>query len=256
MKTLLLSTVALAAFAAAPALAQDAVGSVSLGYAHAEADVGPLSLDGDAVGLEANIAIPVTGEWTVVLDSALTLTDSDDPQQDTSTIGGRAHVTRAFGDLRVGAFAGGSQLADETLWSFGASAQKYFERATVTGAVAYGSVEGVDADLWSVGGDFAYFVSPALRLNAGASWSTVDFAGGDTDGWSANLGGEYQIPGTALSLFGGYEHAELKDLDVKADTVKVGLRMSFGGDLRARDRSGADLGRSIGGLAGALGLGL
>lgn len=256
MKTLLLSTAALAAFAAAPAMAQDAVGSVGVGYAHAQAEVGPLEFDGDAVGLDANIAVPLTGEWTVVLDSALTLTDSDDPQQDTSSLGGRVHLTRAFGDLRVGAFAGGSQVADETLWSFGAEAQKYFDRATVTGAVAYGNVEGVDADLWSVGGDFAYFVSPALRLNAGASWSTVDFAGGDTDGWAANLGGEYQIPGTALSVFGGYEHAELKDLDVKADTVKVGLRLSFGGDLRARDRSGADLGRAVGGLAGVLGLGL
>ena len=36
--------------------------------------------------------------------------------------------------------------------------------------------------------------------------------------------------------------AALDDLDVTVDTFSVGLRYTFGGNLRARDRSGADLG--------------
>lgn len=255
MKALFFATAAVAAFAAAPALAQDSVGSVGLSYNHGEAEAGPLEFDGDAVTLDASIAVPVAGDWTVVMDAGLNIADHDDPMQDSSTVNGRVHVTRAFGDTRLAAFAGGSEVADETLWSFGAQAQHYFDRTTVTGLVAYGKVDGADADLWTLGGDVAYFITPALRVNAGGSWNTIDYNAGDTDAWTAGLGGEYQIPGTAMSVFGGYEHAELKDFDVKSDAVKVGLRLSFGGDLQARNRSGADLGRTVGGVANVLGYG-
>ena len=41
-----------------------------------------------------------------------------------------------------------------------------------------------------------------------------------------------------VSVFGGYSHAELNDLDVSINTVTVGIRVNFGGTLRDRDRSG------------------
>jgi len=42
---------------------------------------------------------------------------------------------------------------------------------------------------------------------------------------------------------------------VSMDTISVGLRFSFGGNLQSRERAGADLGRTaagVGGMAGAL----
>ena len=59
-------------------------------------------------------------------------------------------------------------------------------------------------------------------------------------------------PGTPWSITGGYDHAELSDIDADADTFKIGVRYSFGGDLKARDRSGADLGLGSNVLLGAL----
>ena len=53
----------------------------------------------------------------------------------------------------------------------------------------------------------------------------------------------------------GFTHAELEDVDVSMDTISMGLRFSFGGDLQSRERAGADLGRTAagsGGMAGAL----
>ena len=62
------------------------------------------------------------------------------------------------------------------------------------------------------------------------------------------VGAEYEFAGTPFSLTGGYERTTLDDFDVDADTFQIGLRYSFGGGLQARDRAGANLGRTIGGV--------
>ena len=54
--------------------------------------------------------------------------------------------------------------------------------------------------------------------------------------------GEYQFAGTPWSLTGGYSHAKIDDADLDVDTFTIGVRYSFGGDLKARDRSGVFLG--------------
>lgn len=255
MKSLFLATAAVAAFAAAPALAQDSVGSVGVTYSKADIDFAGLSDEAESAAVDAGVAIPVTSDWTVTLDGGFNLVlDGADDVDDSST-NGRVHVSRTFGNVRVGGFAGGAESAGEQLWSFGGEAQAYLnDQITLTGVVAYETVESTDADIWSVGGDASYFVTPTFRVNAGAGWSTVDFgAGVDGDGWSANVGGEYQFPGTGVSVTAGYVRSEIADLDLKADTINVGLRFSFGGDLQTRQRSGADLGRTVAGVGSLLG---
>lgn len=255
MKTLLLATAAVAAFAAAPALAQDSVGSIGATYVNTEVDALGVSDEADGAVIDAAFAIPVTGAWTVTVDGGFGYAFDGAPGSDNSAVNGRIHASRMFGDVRVGAFAGGADAGDERLWSFGAEAQTYLQQVTLTGSLAYESIESVDADIWSLGGDAAYFVTPRLRVNGGASWSTIDAGGADADGWQANVGGEYQIPGTGLGLTANYTHAEFEDFDLTAETFMVGLRVSFGGDLQTRQRAGADLGRTvagIGALAGAL----
>lgn len=255
MKSLFLATAAVAALAAAPAFAQDGVGSIGVTYMNTELDVAGLGAESEAVVLDAGFAIPVSGDWTVTVDGAFAYAIDGAANQDDSAVNGRVHGSRTFGDVRVGAFVGGSEAADEQLWSFGAEAQTRFDKVTLTGSLAYETIEGVDADIWSLGGDAAYFIRPNLRVNGGLGWSTIDAGGLDTDGFSANVGGEYQFADTGISLTAGYTHAEFEDFDLDADTVSIGLRFSFGGDLQTRDRAGADLGRTvagIGALAGAL----
>lgn len=254
MKALFLATAAVAAFAAAPALAQDGVGSIGVAYQNSDYEVGPLGAKAETARIDGAFAIPVTADWTVTLDGAFAYNFDSDFGGDNSNVNGRIHASRNFGNVRVGGFVGGSEAGDEQLWSFGGEAQMNMDKLALTGSLAYETLDGVDADIWSLGGDAAYFITPNFRVNGGAGWTTVDAGVLDTDGWQANVGGEYQFANTGFGLTANYNHAELNDFDISVDTFTVGLRFSFGGDLQTRQRSGADLGRTaagLGGLAGA-----
>lgn len=247
MKSLLLVTSALAAFAAAPALAQEGpVGSVGVTYGNSEFDLGGLGADADVWAVDGVVAMPAFGEWTVTLAAdASEYEDADD-----TTLVGTAHLTTLVGsDLRVGGFVGAADVADETALTAGFEAQKYLSRATLTGVVAYTTADDVDLDVWSVGGDAAFYVSDNLRLNAGLSWMTIDDA--DVDGVTYGVGAEYQIGASPFSVTAGLSHSDIEDLDV--DSWNIGLRYSFGGGLQARDRAGAALpGSGVMGILGAL----
>ena len=249
MKSLLLATAAVAAFAAAPALAQEGpVGSIGATYGNTEFDLGGPAADSDVYGIDGVVAMPAFGDWTVTL--AGSASEFDEGDSDT-TFAGAAHLTTVVNsDLRVGGFVGAADIADETALTAGAEVQKYLSRATLTGVVAYTTADDVDLDVWSVGGDAAFYVTDALRLNAGVSWMTIEDA--DADGFTYSAGAEYEIAKSPFSVTAGYAHTDIEDLDI--DTWTVGLRYSFGGGLQARDRAGASLGSDSGvlSLLGAL----
>ena len=246
MKTLFLATAAVAALVAAPAFAQDSIGSVGLGYNSVKYDAGAADFTAESGKIDANFAVPVTGAWTVTVDGGFAYSYNGAEGADNSDIDATAHLTHTFGDVRVGGFVGGQSVDSETVWAFGAEAQTYLDKMTLTGSVAYETLDGADVEAWSVAADAAYFVTPALRVNGGLGWSTIDFGGSDNlDSWSANVGGEYQIAGTPFSVVANYGYSELEDIDLSIDTVTVGFRYSFGGDLQARSRAGADLGRTV-----------
>lgn len=253
MKSLFLATAAVAALAAAPAVAQDGVGSLGITYQNTEVEAFGLEGEAESAIIDAAFAMPVTADWTVTLDGTFGYAFDSETGGDNSAIDGRVHVSRNFGNVRVGGFAGGTEAGDANLWSFGGEAQAYMDAITLTGSLAYETVEGSDADIWSLGGDAAYYITPGFRVNAGAGYTTVDLDGFDTDGWQANIGTEYQFADTGFSLTANYGHSELEDFDLQADTFTVGFRFSFGGDLQTRERSGADLGRSAAGIGGLVG---
>ena len=64
----------------------------------------------------------------------------------------------------------------------------------------------------------------------------------DTDLYNLGLDAEYQFAGTPVSVVGGYERGKWDDLDLTTDTFRIGVRYSFGGDLRARDAAGVGQG--------------
>lgn len=249
MKSLLLVSAAVAAFAATPALAQEGpVGSIGASYGNTEIDVGGLGGDADSWAVDGVVAMPAFGAWTVTLSGAASQTDF--AGDDDTTFVGTGHLTTMVGsDLRVGGFLGAADVADETAFTGGFEVQKYLSRATLTGVVAYTTADDVDLDAWSVGGDAAFYVTDNLRLNAGLSWMTVDDA--DVDGVTYGVGAEYQIGSSPFSVTAGLSHSDIEDVDV--DSWNIGLRYSFGGGLQARDRAGASLpGSGVMGLLGAL----
>ncbi|MES2035572.1 MAG: hypothetical protein V4466_15485 [Pseudomonadota bacterium] len=239
MKLRLFATAAIAAAAiSAPAFAQS-VGSVGLGAAHTEIDAGGFEADGQTYSIDGNVAFKASPNWTITLNGLAGTTDGD--LGDDSAFAAGAAATFAGADWRVGPTVSYSDAGDSSLWTVGGVAQKYLGDVTLSGAVNYGNIDDVDADIWTVGGEVRYFVSDNFRLNGGLTWATVDAGGVDADGWALGLGGEYQFASTPWSITGGYTHAVVDDADLDSDTFAIGVRYSFGGDLKARDRSGADL---------------
>jgi hypothetical protein len=245
MKTLFLATAAVAALVAVPAFAQDSIGSTGVAYNNIKYDAGGSDFTTENGKIDVAAAIPVAGEWTVTLDGGFTYNSNQFEGQDNSNINGTVHGSTLVNGVRVGAFAGGKSVSSETLWTTGVEAQAYLDKMTLSGSVAYETIDGADLDAWSVAGDVAYFITPAFRVNGGLGWNTIDGGGDNIDAWSANVGGEYQIANSPVSFVANYGYSELEDVDLSVNTLTVGFRYTFGGDLQTRSRSGADLGRTV-----------
>jgi len=239
MKTLFLASAAAAALLAAPALAQDAVGSVGVTYSNPSVE----DVDIDIWTVDGVVAKPV-GDWTVTLNADVNYAKAFG--EDDTTGDAAAHLTRMWtSDVRAGGFVAASGLGTgDSVWMIGAEAQKYLAGSTLTGTVAYTDADDLGAKVWTVGGDAAFYVMPNLRLNAGVAYNNVDTDLGDGDAWTYGVGGEYEFAGTPFSIKAGYTRADIKDADIDVDTWSIGLRYSFGGGLQARDRAGAGLGVS------------
>ena len=248
MKTLFLASAAAAALFAAPALAQDAIGSVGLTYSNPSIEIAGDDFDADVWTVDGTVAIPANN-WTVTFNGAIDYAKAYG--EDDTTGAAAAHLTTMVaGDVRVGGFVAGNGIGSgDTVYTVGAEAQKYLAGSTLTGVVAYTSADDLDADIWTVGGDAAFYVMPNLRLNAGVSYNNVDAHFGDIDAWTYGVGGEYEFTGTPFSVAAGYTRADIDSIDV--DTWSLGLRYSFGGGLQARDRAGAGL--NVSSIASVLG---
>jgi len=250
MKTLFLASAAAAVLLAAPAFAQDAIGSVGVTYANPSIDFGPADADADVWTVDGAVALPA-GAWTVTLNGDIDYAKAYG--EDDTTGAAAAHLTTMVaGDVRAGGFVAANGIGSgDTVWTVGAEAQKYLAGSTLTGLVAYTDADDLGAKVWTVGGDAAFYVMPNLRLNAGVSYNNVDTDFGDADAWTYGVGGEYEFTGTPFSISAGYTRADIGDIDVDVDTWSLGLRYSFGGGLQARDRAGANLG--VAAITSALG---
>ncbi|WP_029912282.1 outer membrane beta-barrel protein [Caulobacter sp. UNC358MFTsu5.1] len=242
MKTQLFAAAAVLAVAvSAPAFAQN-VGSVGAAVNYTDVKATGIDADGTSFKVDGNVAIP-TGAWTVTVNGNVSVNDNDLSDETVASTAAHATTLVAGDTVRVGGFAALSRPSNDTLWAVGAEASKYFDKATVTGLVAYGQSNDLDADLVAVRADARYFVSDDFRLDAGVGYSNIDPKGFQSaDLWDFNVGGEYKFANSGWSTFGKYTHTEAKDLaDLNAEAVKVGFRYTFGGSLKTRDRSGADL---------------
>jgi len=246
MKATLLATAAVAVFAAAPAMAQDAIGSIGLGYVHTDYD----GFKDDGAAINGSVATSAFGDWTVTFDGSLSYSDENDYLGDTTSALG-AHVSRIVNDIRIGGFVSVQNNEILDMASVGAEAQKTFQQATLTGSVSYSDAAGAEA--WNVGVDGAYYPMDNLRLNATVGFGDFDAPGAHIDAWTYIAGAEYQFASTPYSVFANYELTEIEDINLDIETFKIGFRYNFGGSLQAQDRSGANIGRATLAPIGVLG---
>jgi len=227
-----------AAFLATPALAQDRVGSVGATFGNSSLAIEDSDTDADVWTVDGTVALPVA-DWTVTLDAVVDKADSD--AGDATFGGGAVHLTRIFGsDVRLGGFVGADGLGDgDQSWLGGLEAQKYLSKATLTAQTAYASVDDLDMDIWTVGGEAAFYPMARLRLHVDAAYNGVQTSDQDVDAWTYGAGAEYWLPNTALTVVGDFNRLEWEAVEI--DTWTIGLRFNFGGDLQQRDRKGGGL---------------
>ena len=186
------------------------------------------------------------GSLGAQVDGAITNYDGDD-----TSFGATGHLNTKVGEGLVGGFAGVEASDDITVWGVGVEGQANIDgKTSLYGQAGYGNVDDAfDADIWAVRGEVRYFVADNFRLKGQVGYATVD-VGPNIDTWNAGVEAEYQFSETPFSVWAGYDHADLDDIDTNSDTVRIGVRYTFGGSLKDRDQSGASLG-SITKLFGA-----
>ncbi|HYE46980.1 MAG TPA: outer membrane beta-barrel protein [Caulobacter sp.] len=237
----------------------------------AEAAEGPRGYLGGAYG-GATVEAPGIGEadadfWVLQGHAALPLgpTVSGEFTLEASQFEGgdtvwspTARLLFDVGGSQLGGFVGGT--TGEAFDLAGAGIEGRFRLAEnwrLDGAAGYASG---DAEGWGVRSELRIFAGDNTRLDGFAALSGFGTDLGDFQGWSFGVGGEHQFAGAPISLFARFEHSEADDLDLAADTFRIGVRWNFGGGtLRDRylegqsapaftDLFGGDLLRAAGGI--------
>lgn len=131
----------------------------------------------------------------------------------------------------IGLLAGTSDWFGSDFDHFGIEGALYFDRWTIESSYISGDLPSVTYDRLSIAG--RHFVTDNFSIGGG-----IGFANADEFDWrSYDLNAEYRLGAVPITLFAGYNHA---DLDDDVDSVRVGLRWDIGtGSLLERDRRGA-----------------
>lgn len=249
MKTYLLgATAALAIAAPGVAAAQSAY--IDLGYSTGEVEVGPFEADADGWTLGGAAAWDGNGTLGFQFDALLGNTDVDGGDDtDTFNVGGHlfsrnsGHLVGGFVNIGEIDFGGGDEL---DYWSFGLEGQWYLSRTTLDGALSYSDADDANAEMLAFDVGLTHFVNDNFSLGGDLGFGSIENGGPNTDVSTLGLGGEYQFVSAPISIFGGYRHSEIDDVNVESDALTVGVRYNFGGSLFDRNRSGASLARGTG----------
>jgi hypothetical protein len=228
MKTVLITTAGLLVLVGGAA---EAAPRGYLGGAYGGASVdAPIVGEEDAEfwALQGHLALPlgevVSGEFTV---------EASQFEGDDAVWSPTARLLFDVGGSKLGPFVGAT--TGEAFDLAGGGVEGRFSLAEnwrLDGAAGYASG---DAEGWGARGELRFFAGDNTRLDGFAALSTFDTDLGDFEGWSLGLGGEHQFGGAPISLFARFEHSEAEDLDLSADSFRIGLRWNFGGGT-LRDR--------------------
>lgn len=238
MKTTLVATFALAAaLSSAPALAQNAMsGYVGGGLTNAEVEFGGLDASNDGFFADTSFAADNGNGLGVQFDGSIAVFD-ETTMSDSESYSGTLHLFKRNDSFGFGGFVGASENSGTTLRAVGLEAVSFHDRVTLAGGLSYGEFDtdtaGESGGL-GVNGEARFFVTDDLRLDLGAGLVRGD---DDADVRVFSAGGELRIPNSAVSVFADYSMYDSED-DVSANVGRIGVRFTFGGTLRERDRRG------------------
>lgn len=245
MKKYLLGAAALLAMAAPGMAHADPSGYVGATYNNVHVD--GLGSD-DAWGAEGAVAFQGSDTIGFELDGAILDSDNSDTSE-----GLTGHVFTRNDNYLFGGFAGVAHSDDSTTWDTGLEANKFFQRWTLAGAVAYANNNDTDTEGYGVNAQARFFPTDNLRLQAGVGWASVNAPGGDGRAVSEGVGAEYQLSAVPISFGAGYQHVAFDHSGPEGNVWTLGIRYNFGaGTLRDRDRSGASQ-ADISGVSSAIG---
>ncbi len=256
MKKFLMGAAAALAIAA-PGVAAAQSAYVDLGYQSTEAEVAGIEGDGDGWTLGGAAAFGGNGSLGVQVDGLFSQSEADGGgEADVWNLGG--HVFSRHDGGLIGGFVnlGNADIdgaGDFDFWTVGAEGQLYLSRGTIDGALSYSEGDDVDSSLTALDLGYTHFVTDNFSLGANLGFGQIDDGTDDADLVSYGVGGEFQFASLPISIFGGWQHAEIDDADADADSLGVGVRYNWGGSLFERNRSGASLARG-GGLGRFAGL--
>lgn len=270
MKRILLGATCAVALSAGAAVAEPN-GYVGGAWSQTNIEVMGSEADINSWSGEGKFVMPVGG-LGLQLDGNIASYDFEELGLDDVTVfSPTAHLFARSDAGLIGGFAGWQHAEDVDFWGVGAEAEAYLDRFTVGGSLGWGTIDDADTDVLSGTAQARVFVTDNLRLDGGLGLMKLDAGGSDTDLWSASVGGEWKLDNAPVSFTASYEHSELDDFDLDADTFRLGVRLNFGsgaavggsslmatgmsgGDtLINRDRSGPSLGSVSDRFGGALG---
>jgi hypothetical protein len=235
---------------AAPGVASAQTGYVDLGYQSTEADLAGLEAEGDGWTAGGAVAWGAQGGVGVQLDGQIGTFEADGGGDSTAYNVGGHLFTRDGGHL-IGGFVNFGNVDDDAggefdYWTVGAEGAVYVDRTTFNGAVSYSEGDDLEAELTALDLGATHFFTDNFSFGGNVGFGNIDTPIGDADAVTYGLGAEWQLAAAPISFFGGWQHAEVDDIDSDADTLGVGVRYNFGGSLFERDRTGASLSRGGG----------
>lgn len=235
MKTTLFATAfAVAAMTCAPAFAQ-VTGYADVSYSRASVEV--LGTEGHADGMSLTGALAAPVGASLQVQAGLTYSDTNVGDD---TFAGTVHLVGAPSEqTRLGGFLSAAEVGSDTGVAGGVEGQYGFDRVTLAGNVAYATVDGMDLDIWGVNTEARLFATDDFRIDGSLGWASADDGAVDVQAWIIGVGAEAAVAGP-ISVFVGYSHTAMDDIDLTADVATIGLRYNFGGSLKDRDRSGAN----------------
>ncbi|HVY03738.1 MAG TPA: hypothetical protein VG983_08790 [Caulobacterales bacterium] len=154
------------------------------------------------------------------------------------------HVGMRNESYAVAGFVALQNWYGDSIPEIGFEAQKYFDKATLSGSIAYGSYDSdyyYDYDAWDAQAQASYYINDTWTVTGGIGYAKLDYNYGDTSLWTYGVGAEYRIPDSRFSIQAAYIRGEGDDTydSYSTDTFQIGVNIDLGiGTAKERDQTG------------------
>jgi hypothetical protein len=243
------SLVAGVSMIAAPATAQ-ASGYIGGSYGQIEIDDGTTSVDGDLLGIDGAVAVPLGGLY---FQANAAFNQISDDTSDSNLMSGSAHLGVRNAQWALAGFVGvtNNEDLDSTGIYYGGEFAYYLPQFTIALGGGFGNMDDTDVEVNGITAEGRFFATDNFRIDAHGGVGSLDLAGiVEVDTKNIGVGAEWKPDNFPISFYAAYDVSSIDDADLDLSTISVGIRFDFGnGTLKLRDRNGPTF-RSLAGLEG------